>query len=92
MNITVPSRTWSTGSLLLYIGIPLLIGGLLSLLIPAPVIGVIHLDDAIYSKTAGELITQLIYARDNPNIKAVVLVINSPGGTVSDTEAIYGEW
>jgi protease-4 len=91
MNEKVPSRTWTTGAVLFVVVLPLLLGIILSLLIPEPVIGVIKLDDAIASTTAGDLITQLIYAREHPEIKAVVFILNSPGGTVSDTEAVYGE-
>lgn len=69
----------------------LVIGILLSLLTPRPEIGVIQLSDAIYSTTASELITQINYARQDPNIHAVVLILNSPGGTVVDTEAVYME-
>jgi protease IV len=77
--------------LLLWV-IPALIAGiLLSLLIPRPVIGVIRLNDAIYAATAKDLITQITYARDNPDVRAVVLILDSPGGTVVDTEAVYME-
>ena len=69
----------------------LIVGILLSLLMPRPEIGVIQLSDAIYSTTAGELITQITYARQDPNVRAVVLILNSPGGTVVDTEAVYME-
>ncbi len=69
----------------------LVIGILLSLLIPKPVIGVIRLNDAIYAGTASNLITQIDYARDHPEIRAVVLILDSPGGTVVDTEAVYME-
>ena len=69
----------------------LVVGILLSLLIPKPVVGVIRLNDAIYSTTAADLISQIDYARDNPNVKSVVLILDSPGGTVVDTEAVYLE-
>jgi protease IV len=69
----------------------LIVGILLSLLIPNPVIGVIRLNDAIYASTAKDLISQITYARDDPNIRAVVLILDSPGGTVVDTEAVYME-
>jgi protease IV len=69
----------------------LVLGILLSLLIPKPVIGVIRLNDAIYAVTAKDLIAQIEYARDDPSIKAVVLILDSPGGTVVDTEAVYLE-
>jgi protease-4 len=69
----------------------LIAGLLLSLLIRPPVIGVIRLNDAIYSITSQELITQIEYARAHPEVRAVVLILDSPGGTVVDTEAVYLE-
>ena len=69
----------------------LVVGILLSILVPRPVVGVIRLNDAIYSSTANDLISQITYARDNPNVRAVVLILDSPGGTVVDTEAVYME-
>ena len=71
--------------------IPLVIGIPLSLLIPQPIVGVIYLDDSIYSATAQEMISQITYAREHPEVRAVVLVLNSPGGTVVDTESVYLE-
>jgi protease-4 len=37
------------------------------------------------------MIAQIEYAREDPRVRAVVLVMNSPGGTVSDTESVYLE-
>jgi ClpP class serine protease len=54
--------------------IPLIAGLLLSLFIPQPVIGTINLNDAISSATASDMISQIRYARNHPEIKAVVLV------------------
>jgi len=72
--------------------LPLIIATPLSwFLIPQPIIGVIHLNDSIYSVSAQDMITQIAYARQHPEIRAVVLVINSPGGTVVDTESVYLE-
>lgn len=79
-------RTWA-----LWLVLPLVIGILIASAIPQPVIGIIRLDDAIYSYTARDMITQINYAIDNPEVKAVVLAFDSPGGTVVDTEAVYME-
>ena len=76
---------------LFWIIFTLALGVLASLLIPSPMVGTIVLDDSIYSISAQEMITQLRYARDNPQIRAVVLKMNTPGGTVSDTESVYRE-
>jgi protease-4 len=79
-------RTW-----LLWLALPLVIGILIASFIPQPMIGIIRLDDAIYSFTARNMISQINYAIDHPEIRAVVLAFDSPGGTVVDTEAVYME-
>jgi protease-4 len=79
-------RTW-----LLWLALPLVIGILIASRVPQPVIGIIRLDDAIYSYTARDMITQINYAIDQPEIRAVVLAFDSPGGTVVDTESVYME-
>jgi protease IV len=76
---------------LLWIALPLLLGVFAASAIPKPVVGIIRLQDAIYSSTANDLLAQIEYARKHPEVKAVVLVLNSPGGTVVDTEAVYLE-
>ncbi len=79
-------RKWSGWMVL-----PLIIGMLIAATIPRPVIGVIRLDDAIYAQTARDMVTQINYAIDHSEVRAVVLALDSPGGTVVDTEAIYME-
>ena len=76
---------------ILWLALPLAAGILLSLLIPRPIVGTIYLRDAIYSYSAGDVITQLRYAYDHSEIQSVVLVMDSPGGTVADTESVYLE-
>ncbi len=76
---------------LLWIALPLIIGILIAASVPQPVVGVIHLNDAIYSYTAKDMIAQIQYAADHPEVRAVVLAFDSPGGTVVDTEAVYFE-
>lgn len=76
---------------LLWLALPLLLGILLAAAIPQPVVGIIRLDSAIYSYTAQDLIAQIDYAIEHPEMRAVVLVLDSPGGTVVDTEAVYME-
>jgi protease-4 len=71
--------------------VPLVIGILLSLLVPRPKIGIIYLNDAIYAYTSQNIQKELAVARDSNDVKAVVLVVNSPGGTVTDTESLYRE-
>ncbi len=57
--------------------------------VPEPKVGVIRLYYEIYGLTAAEFKAQLDYARNDPAIKAVVIVINSPGGTANDSEEMY---
>jgi protease-4 len=71
--------------------LPLFVGLGLAALVPRPIVGLIYLQDAIYGFTARELIAQIHYARDDSVVRAVVLVLDSPGGTVVDTEAVYLE-
>ncbi len=80
------TRTW-----LLWLALPLVIGVLIASAVPQPVVGIIRLDDAIYSYTARDMIAQIDYAIEHPEIRAVVLAFDSPGGTVVDTEAVYME-
>ena len=91
MNDSAQTRTWGSRTWVLYVIIPLVIGILLSLFVQRPQIGVITLNDAIASGTAQDLEIQIIYARTHPEIKAVILVLNTPGGTVTDTESVYME-
>jgi len=84
--------TWEqVRHILLWIALPLIIGVLIAAAVPKPVIGLIHLNDAIYSYSAQDMIAQINYAREHPEVRAVVLVMDSPGGTVADTEAVYLE-
>lgn len=76
---------------LAWILLPLFVGLGLAALVPRPVVGLIYLQDAIYSFTSREMIAQIHYARDHSEVRAVVLVLDSPGGTVVDTEAVYLE-
>jgi protease IV len=76
---------------LLLVILPLLVGLLLAAAVPRPVVGIIYLYDAIYAYSARDLVTQIDYARQHPEVRAVVLVLDSPGGTVADTEGVYLE-
>lgn len=85
------TRWERTRTILLWLAVPLIVGLLAASALPQPVIGVIRLEDAIYTYSAQNTIKQIQYAIDNPEVRAVVLVIDSPGGTVVDTESIYME-
>jgi protease IV len=58
-------------------------------LVPKPQIGIVRLSYDINNLTAYEITEQLAYARTDPSIKAVVLVINSPGGSAAYSEELY---
>ena len=58
-------------------------------LVPKPKVGVIRLNYDIFSETAFDVTEQLAYARDDPSIKAILLIINSPGGSAAYSEELY---
>jgi len=92
MDQAKPEKMWERARMyLLWLALPLVVGLLVAALIPQPVIGVISLAEPIYAYSAERLIAQIDYARLHPEVRAVVLVLDSPGGTVVDTEAVYLE-
>ncbi len=58
-------------------------------IVPKPQIGIIRLSYDIFSETAFLITEQLAYARNDPAIKGIVLVINSPGGSAAYSEELY---
>ena len=90
-NPTPPSVWKKLGPFILWLALPLAVGLILSLLIPRPIVGLIYIDREIYSASANSWIAQITYARQRPQVRAVVLVVDSPGGTVIDTESTYQE-
>lgn len=85
-----PSPIQRLARFVLWIVFPLLIGIILAaVLVPVPQVGVIRFEDVIWSESAAELSVLLDRARDDPNIRAVVLKIDSPGGEVTATEELY---
>ena len=58
-------------------------------LVAQPKVGVIRLSYDINSGTSYEITEQLNYAREHGDIKAVVLIINSPGGSAAYSEELY---
>lgn len=57
--------------------------------VPRPQVGIIRLSYDIGSLTSYEITEQLRYARENPAIKAVVVVMNSPGGSAAFSEELF---
>ena len=50
-------------------------------MVPQPKIGIVRVNYDIFSVTAGQFLEQMEYARDNSDIAAVVLIINSSSPT-----------
>lgn len=80
------------GSVLLWVLAPLLIGWWVAqAYVPQPAVGVIKLNSDIWFGSADLVLRQLEAARENPDIKAIVLQIDSPGGEVVPTQQLYSE-
>lgn len=58
-------------------------------LVPAPKVGVIRLNYDITDVTAFEFAEQMAYARDAGDIRAVVVIVNSPGGAATFSEELF---
>jgi protease-4 len=92
MNDAPAQENWITPrTIIIFLILPLLVGSTFAFIIPRPQIGIIRLNDAIYFESADALIQQIEHAREDAQIRAVLLVLNTPGGTVVDTEAVYLE-
>jgi protease-4 len=52
-------------------------------------IAIISLQGVIYGETASEVYRQLKVARQDRHVKAVIIRVNSPGGTISASDQIY---
>lgn len=77
-------------TLLLVIIVPLTIGAILAArLVPKPQVGIVRLSYEINGLTSYEVTEQLKHARENPAIKAIVIVMNSPGGSAAFSEELY---
>ena len=68
-----------------------LVGGyyLAQYLIPAPKIGVINVQGPIGTATSNVLFREVNYARNADDIRGVIMVVNSPGGSASAGHDIY---
>jgi protease-4 len=92
-NVAGPSPRSPLTIIMTILGIvvlPLAVGLYLApRLVPAPRIGIIRMNYDILGETAQEMAAQLAYAREDPSIKAVVLAINSPGGSAAYSEELF---
>jgi signal peptide peptidase SppA len=91
MKKSSPTKTTNNGVEILIFLIPLILGIFAACFVPRPAIGIIQIRDEIDTKMSIRVIKEIEYARSHPEIKAVVLIIDSPGGTINDTELIYLE-
>lgn len=78
-------------AILLIILLPLVAGIILASFIPRPKIGIIEITEEIDDITGQQIIEQIQYANNHKDIHAVVLILDSPGGTINDTELVYLE-
>jgi protease-4 len=78
-------------TLIFSILIPFVVGTLLSSVIPQPKIGIIEIKEPLDNAVGKNVVDQLQYAQNHPEIRGVVIALDSPGGTINDTELIYLE-
>lgn len=86
--VNSPLRVLMT--ILVIIVLPLALGLYLApRLVSEPKIGVIRLNYDIDSETVQEMLVQLDFARQDDSIKAVVMYLNSPGGSAAYSEELF---
>ena len=80
------------GSVLLWGLAPLLVGlWLAQAAVPQPAVGIIRLNTEIWADSAALVTAQIEEAREDPTIQAVVVQLDSPGGEVAPSQALYLE-
>jgi protease-4 len=86
-------RQWLYALLPVFIGLMALVGGwlLANQLVPQPAVGIIRLEFDIWSLSADFVKAQIDEALEDKTIKAIVVRLDSPGGSVAPTQAIYLE-
>ncbi len=77
----------------LFWGIVLVVflGVLPAVLVPKPAVGIIRINTDIWTGSAMYVQAQIDLARTDPNVKAVVVQIDSPGGEVVASQELYLE-
>ena len=70
---------------------PLIAGILFSSFSPQPKIGLIEIKEPLDNDVSKSVVEQIQYANNHPEIRGIVLALDSPGGTINDTELIYLE-
>lgn len=87
---SIPSPLRTALTVLLIVLVPLALGIFLAgRLLPRPQVGIIRLSYDIGSLSTYEIAEQLRVARENPAIQAVVVIINSPGGSAAFSEELF---
>lgn len=83
----------SRGVLLVLVGVALIgfAWWLSGRLVPKPAIGIVNVSGTIWSGSLEWFRVQMDLAREDPTIKALVVQIDSPGGGVASTQALYLE-
>ena len=78
-------------TLIFSILIPLIAGILFSSFITQPKIAMIEIKEPLDNDVSKSVVEQIQYANNHPEIRGIVLALDSPGGTINDTELIYLE-
>ena len=87
---STPSPLRTALTVLLIVLVPLALGIFLAgRLLPRPQVGIVRLSYDIGSLSTYEIAEQLRVARENPAIQAVVVIINSPGGSAAFSEELF---
>ena len=90
-SLPAPTRPKILGTALLFT-VALALGlWLSSIAIPRPAVGLIHLETDIWALSAWLVKQEITEARSDPRVKAIVLIIDSPGGEVSPTQDMFME-
>jgi len=80
------------GSVLLWGLAPLLVGlWLAQAVVPQPAVDIIRLNTEIWPDSVALVMAQIEEAREDPTIQAVVVQLDSPGGEVAASQALYLE-
>lgn len=92
---TPPTESRSSNEQTIVIFVLVIIGALIAgyylstALIPKPKIGIINLQSQVGGRLEEAMTDEINYARNADDIKAVVILINSPGGSASAGHDIY---
>ncbi len=90
--MSIPPALRTLGYIFFWIITPLLIGWWLALrFVPQPAVGIIRLNGDIWFGSTELVKAQIEKARQNDNIKAVIVQINSGGGEVVASQTLYLE-